>query len=197
MWRAPVGGLAPARASGRPGATAAGCGGNSRVDGARLHPFAGNRAGLADVLHTGPSGFSLLKRRAGLAGMPSMRRCAARTPTCGFSAPQQRPQTLWFILMEQLGRLQVLALPPSLTDQHLTQSQSHEHRHGHRRRDVPSRWWTTAAAYRAWPGMRSMNGGLGGRRQCADGAGQAENDGEPGPTQGIEDIPSPSQTSAI
>ena len=74
----------------------------------------------SDVLHTSKAVWIFLLPNAVLArhAIDAALRTRPHPNVQVFQLPNSDPKTLWFILMEQLGKLQVLASPPSLTDQH-------------------------------------------------------------------------------
>ncbi len=74
----------------------------------------------SDVLHTSKAVWIFLLPNAVLArhAIDAALRTRPHPNVQVFQLPNSDPKTLWFILMEQLGKLQVLAPPPSLTDQH-------------------------------------------------------------------------------
>ena len=76
----------------------------------------------SDVLHTSKAVWFFLLPNALLArhAIDAALRTRAHPNVQVFQLPNSDPKTLWFILMEQLGKLQVLASPPSLTDQQNT-----------------------------------------------------------------------------
>ena len=74
----------------------------------------------SDVLHTSKAVWIFLLPNAVLArhAIDAALRTRPHPNVQVFQLPNSDPKTLWFILMEQLGKLQVLASPPSLTNQH-------------------------------------------------------------------------------
>ena len=74
----------------------------------------------SDVLHTSKAVWIFLLPNAVLArhAIDAALRTRPHPNVQVFQLPNSDPKTLWFILMEQQGKLQMLAPPPSLTDQH-------------------------------------------------------------------------------